>query len=416
MSGLNTPVSINGRRLWNSLMEMAKIGATEKGGCNRQALTDLDKQARDLFAKWAKEAGCTLRIDQMGNMFARRAGVNSELPAVISGSHIDTQPTGGKFDGVYGVLAALEVIRSLNEQGITTNAPIEAVVWTNEEGARFAPAMIGSGVWCGEFSLDYGHSRTDSEGKTIGDELNRIGYLGDSACEPHNVKGLIEAHIEQGPILENEDLQIGIVSGVQGMNWFDLTIHGDPVHAGPTPMDQRCDPFRALHQILDQLYGMVAEFAPWSRLTFGDISADPGSRNTIPERVTIAVDIRHPEQTTLDEIERRFREICAEVCAIHSTQFDIGEIWRSPAVTFNESCVSAVRTATTNLGLSNKEMFSGAGHDAVYASRVVPSAMIFVPCEKGISHNEAENAKPEDLEAGCNVLINSMLVLANTGN
>lgn len=406
-------VKINGPRLWDSLMQMAKIGATAKGGCNRQALTDLDKQARDLWVQWAEEAGCDLRIDQMGNIFARRPGLNNALPAVVTGSHIDTQPTGGKFDGVYGVLAGLEVIRSLNDHDISTSAPIEAVIWTNEEGARFSPAMVGSGVWCGEFPLEYGHNRSDKTGKTIKQELERIDYLGDTACTPYPIKGFIELHIEQGPILENEDLQIGILTGVQGMNWYDLTITGQPVHAGPTPMEGRCDPFMALHGIIKNLYAMTAEFAPWSRVTFGDISAQPGARNTVPEHLIVAVDLRHPDKSVLAEMDRRFREIVAESCALANLDHDIAIEWQSPAVAFDTSCIDAVRKATVDLGYSNKEMVSGAGHDAVYVSRVAPTSMIFIPCEKGISHNEAENAKKEDIEAGSNVLINALVNLAN---
>ena len=408
-----TPVKINAPRLWDSLMQMAEIGATEKGGCNRQALTDLDKQARDLWVQWVEEAGCDVRIDQMGNIFARRRGLDNGLPAVVTGSHIDTQPTGGKFDGVYGVLAGLEVMRSLNDHDISTRAPIEAVIWTNEEGARFSPAMVGSGVWCGEFSLEYGHGRRDKTGKTIEQELQSIDYLGDEACAPYPIKGFIELHIEQGPILENENLQIGILTGVQGMNWYDLTITGQPVHAGPTPMEGRFDPFMALHSIVRNLYAMTAEFAPWSRVTFGDISAQPGARNTVPEHVILAVDLRHPDKSVLAKMDRRFREIVAENCALVGLDHDISIEWQSPAVAFDNNCIDAVRSATVGLGYSNKEMVSGAGHDAVYVSRVAPTSMIFIPCEKGISHNEAENATTEDIEAGCNVLINALLNLAN---
>lgn len=410
---MSTPIKIDGQRLWESLMQMAKIGATERGGCNRQALTDLDKQARDLWVQWAEEAGCDVRIDEMGNIFARRSGNDNKLPAVVTGSHIDTQPTGGKFDGVYGVLAGLEVIRSLNDHGISTSAPIEAVIWTNEEGARFSPAMVGSGVWCGEFSLEYGHNRSDKNGATIKQELQRIGYLGVTACTPYPIKGFVELHIEQGPILEKENLQIGILTGVQGMNWYDLTITGQPVHAGPTPMEDRCDPFVGLHSIIKQLYTMTSDYAPWSRVTFGDISARPGARNTVPEQLILAVDLRHPDKAILAEMDRRFREIVTESCALAGLKYDITIEWQSPAVVFDNNCIDAVRRATSDLGYSNKEMVSGAGHDAVYVSRVAPTSMIFIPCEEGISHNEAENATPEDIEAGCNVLINAMRNLAN---
>lgn len=410
---MNTLLHINGVRLWQSLMRMATIGGTEKGGCNRQALTDLDKQARDLFIEWAQAEGCSVRIDTMGNVFVRRSGKDDSLPPVMTGSHIDTQPTGGKFDGVYGVLAGLEVIRSLNEQNIETRAPIEACIWTNEEGARFSPAMVGSGVWCGEFDLDYGHARTDKQGLSIGQELKRIGYLGDSACAPSAVKGFFEVHIEQGPVLENEALQIGIVNGVQGMNWYDLIITGKPVHAGPTPMESRQDPFMGLHQIVDKLYKLAENHGPQSRVTFGDIKAVPGSRNTVPEQLILAVDLRNPDQSVLDEMDKAFRQISKDTCEQLGLVCDIKDEWRSPAVVFDKDCVSAVRDATRQLGYSHKDMFSGAGHDSVYVSRVAPASMIFIPCKDGISHNEAEDAKPEDIEAGCNVLLNAMVTLAN---
>lgn len=404
---------VDGQRLWDSLMQMAEIGATDKGGCNRQALTDLDKAGRDLFVDWCQAAGCTVRVDQMGNIFARRPGRDNTLPPVMTGSHLDTQPTGGKFDGVYGVLAGLEVVRALNDAKVETDAPLEVVVWTNEEGARFSPAMIGSGVWAGVFDLDYGHSRVDKSGKSIGEELARIGYNGETPAQAHPVKAAFEVHIEQGPILEAEGLQVGVLSGVQGMNWYDLTIEGQPCHAGPSPMEVRRDPFMGLSTITQRLYDMVKEYAPWSRLTFGDIKAEPGSRNTVPERLVVAVDLRHPEQAVLDEMDRRFRAIVEEESSRYGLQSSIRDEWTSPAVVFDQNCVTAVRQAVDQLGYSNMEMFSGAGHDSVYVSRVAPTSMIFVPCEKGLSHNEAENAKPEDLEAGCNVLLHAMLARAN---
>ncbi len=395
-------------------MRMAQVGATAKGGCNRQALTDLDKQARDLYIDWAKQAGCAVRIDQMGNIFARRAGAHEHLPVVMTGSHIDTQPTGGKFDGVYGVLAGLEVIRSLNDQRIQTLAPVEACIWTNEEGARFSPAMIGSGVWGGAFDLQYGHNRADKQGKTIKEELRRTGYLGAVACQPHPVRGFFEVHIEQGPILEKEGRQIGVVGGVQGMHWYDLIITGQPVHAGPTPMEDRHDPFMALHKIVAELYALIERYGPQSRVTFGDIKAVPGARNTVPESLVLAVDLRHPSQQTLDEMDARFRDIAAQACHKRQLGCEVRDEWRSPAVVFNDECIAAVRDSTQRLGFSYLEMTSGAGHDSVYVSKVVPASMIFIPCEGGISHNEAENATQADVEAGCNVLLNAMLALANT--
>ena len=404
----------NGARLWQRLMDMGAIGGTDKGGCNRQALTDLDKQGRELFIDWCRQAGCSIRVDAMGNVFARREGANADLPAVITGSHLDTQPTGGKFDGVYGVLAGLEVLDSLNDHQITTQHPVEVVVWTNEEGARFSPAMIGSGVWCGEFDLDYGHSRADKQGVTIGEELQRLGYLGKEACAPYPIQAAFELHIEQGPILEQEDLAIGVVSGVQGMRWYDLTLTGQPCHAGPSPMTSRRDPFMAMHPIMADLYALADEFGPWARVTFGDIKASPGVRNTVPEEIVLCVDLRHPDESVLTQMHDRFHTLVAERAAEHQIEADIRQEWHSPAVEFNADCVAAVRSAVDQLGYSNMNMFSGAGHDAVYVSRVAPTSMIFIPCKDGISHNEAEDAQPAHIEAGANVLLHAILQQAQT--
>ncbi len=279
---MTSELRINGERLWDSLMEMAQIGATVKGGCNRQALTDEDKQGRDLFVGWCEAIGCGITIDEMGNIFARRPGRNEDLPPVITGSHLDTQPTGGKFDGVFGVLAGLEVLRTLEDNGTETDSPLEVVVWTNEEGARFAPAMVGSGVWAGEMDRDKIYATEDKAGKSFGAELERIGYKGDAPAQAKPLKAAFEAHIEQGPILEAEEKQIGVLTGVQGCRWYDLVIEGQPVHAGPTPMEVRKDPFMAALPILQGCYDLAKEHAPWGRATFGDISAEPGSRNTVP--------------------------------------------------------------------------------------------------------------------------------------
>ena len=406
---MSSSLRINGNRLWESLMTMAEIGATDKGGCNRQALTDEDKIGRDLFVSWCRKAGCSIRVDQMGNIFARLAGRDDTLAPVITGSHLDTQPTGGKFDGIYGVLAGLEVMRTLSDGCVVTEAPVEVVVWTNEEGARFSPAMIGSGVWAGQFDLQESYGIADKQGNTIGGELARIGYLGDQAAASFPVKAAFEVHIEQGPILEQEGLQIGVISGVQGMRWYDLTIEGQPCHAGPTPMEVRRDPFQGISKIIQQLYALAEQHGPWARATFGDIKAEPGARNTVPERVVLAVDLRHPQQETLYLMDASFRSIVQETCAELTLQGSIRDEWNSPAVKFDDDCISAVRDATDMLGYPSMEMFSGAGHDSVYVSTVAPTSMIFVPCEGGLSHNEAENATPEDLEAGCNVLLHSIL-------
>jgi N-carbamoyl-L-amino-acid hydrolase len=403
---------INSERLWDSLMRMAEIGATPAGGCNRQALSDEDRAGRALFQQWCSDAGLSVRIDAMGNLFARRDGSDNSLPPVITGSHLDTQPTGGKFDGVYGVLAGLEVMRSLNEQRITTRHPLEVVVWTNEEGARFSPAMIGSGVWCGEFSLEYGHRRSDKAGLTIRDELQRTGYLGEEPCTPFPVKAAFEAHIEQGPILEAEQLQVGVVTGVQGMHWYDIVLHGQPCHAGPTPMPLRRDPFMALGRITNALYALANETGPDARVTFGDIKALPGARNTVPEKLVLAVDIRHPDQATLEQMDARMHSLVQDICKEQRIDVDIIEEWKSPAVRFDADCIDSVQSAVSELGYSHRQMVSGAGHDSVYVSRVAPTSMIFVPCAGGLSHNEAESATADDLAAGCDVLFNAMLRMA----
>lgn len=405
-------LQVNGERLWSSLMEMARIGGTEKGGCNRQALTDKDKQGRVLFIRWCEEIGCTLRVDEMGNLFLRKAGRDNTLPPVLTGSHLDTQPTGGKFDGVYGVLAGLEVLRTLHDAKVETLHPLEVAVWTNEEGARFSPAMIGSGVWSGEFSLDYGWSRKDKSGVSIKEELERHGYLGRTPCAPFNIKAALELHIEQGPILEAIEKPIGVVQGVQGMRWYDLVITGQPVHAGPTPMEQRRDPMKAIAKIISELYHLADETGPLARATFGDINASPGSRNTVPEQVTLTVDLRHPDQQVLDNMDAAFRRIAQDICNQCKVEHRIVDEWNSPAVAFNASCIDAVRLAAEKAGLPYEEMFSGAGHDSVYVSKVAPTSMIFIPCENGISHNEAENATPEDITAGCQVLLGAMVQLA----
>ncbi len=401
-------IRVNGARLWQSLMDMAAIGGTAKGGCNRQALTAEDKAGRDLFVRWCEDAGCTVNIDQVGNIFARRSGLNNNLAPVITGSHLDTQPTGGKFDGVYGVLAGLEVIRALNDASVETEAPIEVVVWTNEEGARFSPAMVGSGVWAGVFDLEYAFERTDHDGIRFVDALDAIGYRGEIPAQAKPVSAAFEVHIEQGPILEQQDKEIGIVNGIQGMYWFDLILTGKPCHAGPSPMEGRRDPFMALGPILQRLYAAVAEQGPWARVTFGDIQVQPASRNTVPEQLTLAVDLRHPIRQILDKLENDFRRIAKEEAETTGLGLEIREEWRLPPTVFDTHCVGAVKNAVETLGYDAIEMVSGAGHDSGYVAKAAPTSMIFVPCKDGLSHNEAEYAAPEDLEQGANVLLQAM--------
>jgi len=405
---MNT-TKINQQRLWDSLMQMGEIGGTEKGGCCRLALTDLDRQARDLFVSWCKDAGCTVRVDKMGNIFARRAGRDDSLPPVVMGSHIDTQPTGGKFDGVYGVLAGLEVIRTLNDQNIETDAPIEASVWTNEEGSRFAPAMVASGVFAGAFDLEYGLTRADLDGKTMGEELHRIGYAGAEEVGGYPIKAFFEAHIEQGPILEDEDVTIGVVTDAQGQRWYEVTLTGQESHAGPTPMLLRKDALVGAAQIVDEVNQIGLTNQPLACSTVGLLQVFPNSRNVIPGEVFFSVDLRHPEDDVLSKMDQQLREVSQRIAEDLGLEMKFEQIWYSPPVPFNKDCVDSVRNAAEAAGYSHRDIVSGAGHDACYISRVAPTAMVFVPCEDGISHNESENAKPEHLAAGCNVLLQAVL-------
>jgi N-carbamoyl-L-amino-acid hydrolase len=410
---MTTNLKIDGDRLWQSLMAMAKIGATEKGGNCRLALTDLDSQGRALFIGWAKAAGCTIGVDRMGNIFARRSGRNDALPPVLTGSHLDTQPTGGRFDGVYGVLAGLEVVRSLNDAGFETEAPVEIVVWTNEEGSRFPPPMIGSGVFAGVFDLEYGLNRPDLDGRTIGAELARIGYAGDLPCGGRKVGGYFEAHIEQGPILEAERKMVGVVTGAQGQRWYEITVTGQEAHAGPTPMTRRRDALVGAARIIDAVNRIGHDNAPYGCATVGFAQVFPNSRNTIPGRVFFTVDFRHPEDATLTAMDRALRADCQNIADAIGLQAEVKEFWYFPPTPFDPDCIAAVRGAAARAGYAYMDIISGAGHDAVYMARVAPTAMVFVPCENGISHNEVENARPEDLAAGCDVLLQAIIARAN---
>ena len=406
-------IKVNGDRLWDSLMEMAKIGATEKGGVCRLALTDEDKTARDLYVEWCEAAGCTVELDEMGNIFARRPGKDNSLPAVCTGSHIDSQPTGGKYDGIYGVLAGLEVIRTLNDLNYQTNAPIEISAWTNEEGSRFAPAMIGSGVFGGEFTLEQGLACEDREGNTIGEELKRIGYAGSTKCGERKIGAFFEAHIEQGPILEAENKTIGVVQGVQGIRWFEIEVTGMESHAGTTPMERRKDALVGVSNMITEAHRIGNANTPDGRTTIGYMEVNPNSTNVIPGRVFFRADIRHPDAEILDNMENEFHNFCKNTADQLKLKLNFQRIWYSEPVAFDKKCIEAVQEAADTLGLDNRKITSGAGHDAVYVSRVAPTAMIFIPCEDGISHNEIEEAAPHDLAAGCDVLLNAMISRAN---
>jgi beta-ureidopropionase / N-carbamoyl-L-amino-acid hydrolase len=409
-----TALRVNGERLWSRLMEMAQIGATAQGGCNRQALTDADMQGRALLSRWAAAAGCRARVDSVGNVFLRRPGRDNTLPAVMTGSHLDTQPTGGKFDGVYGVLAGLEVIESLNDHEIATLHPIELSVWCNEEGSRFPMAMMGSAVWSGRLPLATAHSLTDRAGVSVRDELQRAGIAIDAPLVRQSVKASIEVHIEQGPVLEQKAKIIGVVTGVQHMSRHEVVVLGQEAHAGPTPMDMRRDPIRVLAEVLPALYTAAAQRGPDARLTFGFIETLPGSPNTVPGRLRFTVDIRHPVAAVYHGLREEVATIVHAALGRHALKGEVRCVWEAPGVSFDPVCVAAVGRATAALGIDSLQMVSGAGHDSCNVCAVVPTAMVFVPCAGGLSHNEAESALPNDLEAGANVLLHAMLELAMT--
>jgi N-carbamoyl-L-amino-acid hydrolase len=382
----------------------------------RLALSKLDGEARDLFVRWCKDAGCSVAIDGIGNMFARRPGKDNGLPPIITGSHLDTQPSGGKFDGNYGVMAGLEVIRTLNDHKIRTQAPIEISVWTNEEGSRFTPVMMGSGVFVGAFTLDSTLQRADLEGVTVDQALKQIGYAGAERIGGRPVGAYFEAHIEQGPILEDTRKVIGVVVGALGLRWYDVVVTGQDAHAGPTPMRLRKDALVAASQMVAEINALAYRYQPDGRGTVGFMQVKPNSRNVIPGEVRFSVDLRHAQDAALDRMESEMRAMCERVAQSANVTASVERVANYPACNFDSGCVSAVRNAAQTLGLSHMDIVSGAGHDAIYMARVAPTSMIFVPCEGGISHNEVENAKPEDLAAGCNVLLNVMLEKARVAN
>jgi N-carbamoyl-L-amino-acid hydrolase len=407
-------LKVDGDRLWASLMEMARIGATEKGGNCRLALSDLDAEGRRLFIRWCEEAGCTVSVDRVGNIFARRPGKNPALAPVMTGSHLDTQPTGGRFDGVYGVLAGLEVVRTLNDLGYETEAPVEVAVWTNEEGARFSPAMMGSGVFAGVFDVEETLEKPDNFGTAkFGEELRRIGFAGAAPVGGRPIKAYFEAHIEQGPILEDEAKTIGVVTGAQGQRWYEITVTGQESHAGTTPLKKRRDALVGAARMVDAVSRIGHAHAPEARATVGSLQVSPNSRNTIPGRVFFTVDFRHPDDATLAAMDDELKRACREIADAAQVEVGIVDFWYFPPTPFEKRLVDGVRSAAAAQRLPHRDIISGAGHDAVYLARVAPAAMVFVPCKDGISHNEVEDAKKEDLEAGCAVLLNAILTEAN---
>jgi N-carbamoyl-L-amino-acid hydrolase len=402
------PVRADKNRLWASLMEMGRIGATPGGGVGRIALTELDKQARDLFVRWCEESGCTVRVDRMGNIFARRAGSDGGLAPVMTGSHLDTQPLGGKFDGIYGVLAGLEAIRAMNDAGVTTRAPIDVVVWTDEEGVRFS-GMLASGVFSGVYTLEEGLARTDPDGVTMAAALESIGYAGSEPIGGNPPQAFFEAHIEQGPILEAEGKTVGVVMGAQGQRCFQVTVTGEEGHAGTLPMTLRRDALLGAARMVSAVNTIAFEHQPHPVITVGSFNARPNSPNTISGQTRFSIDSRHPDDAVLVTVEGRMRASCAAIAAQAKLEMDFELVSERASVSFDERCISSIREAAEQLSIPHRDMVSGAGHDACNLALAAPTGMIFVPCERGISHNEQENAKPEDLAEGCSVLIRVLM-------
>ena len=409
---MSSNVRINGERLWQTLMDMALHGATAKGGVSRLALSEEDRLGRDLFVRWAREAGCQVRVDAMGNIFARREGRDPALAPVVTGSHGDSQPAGGKFDGIYGVLAGLEVLRTLNDHGIETQRAIEVVNWTNEEGSRFAPAMIASGVYAGVFDLEYGLSRVDANGVTLGEALQHIGYAGDQPCQVTPIHAAFELHIEQGPILEAQGITIGVVTGAQGQRWYEVELTGRSAHAGTTPMDHRLDALLGFARVVEAVNGLGVAQGAEGRATVGMANIFPNSRNVVPGRVFFSVEFRHPDEAVLAVLDGQLRDTVQAIAEGIGLQWQLEQIFQYAPIAFDTDCVDTVRQAAQQLGYSHRPMISGAGHDACYLNRVAPTAMIFVPCVDGLSHNEAEHIHPHWAEAGGNVLLQAMLAKA----
>ncbi|AGL85962.1 N-carbamyl-L-amino acid amidohydrolase [Pseudomonas protegens CHA0] len=404
-------LKINGQRLWASLMAMAEIGATARGGSCRLALSDEDRAGRELFAHWCTEAGMSLSVDPIGNLFARRPGSDPDAAPVMMGSHLDTQPEGGRFDGVYGVLAGLEVVRTLNDLGIQTRKPLEVAVWTNEEGARFTPAMFGSAVFTGVMALDAALAVRDADGISVAQALQRTGYAGSRPLGAA-VDAYFEAHIEQGPILEDNAKSIGVVSGGQAIRWLDVQVEGLAAHAGTTPMPLRKDALYGAAQMILAVEQLAADFAPQGLTTVGELSIAKSSRNTIPGLLSFTVDLRHHQDRQIAAMEQQVEERLQAIAGQRGLKVSISRHWVSPATPFDAECVAAVQQAVDGLGYPQQSIVSGAGHDAILLARYCPTAMVFIPCVGGLSHNEAEDVLPEDVRQGADVLLNAVLARA----
>lgn len=412
MSG-QTNQRIDAKRLWDSLMSMAQFGATPKGGVRRLTLTDIDRQGRNYFRARCEAAGLTVRVDEIGNMFARRPGRDPNRLPVLFGSHLDSQPSGGKFDGALGVIAGLEVMQSLNDLGIVTEAPVELINWTDEEGSRFGHSLMGSGVWSGVYTRDKVYALTDTEGTSVETALDQIGYSGPEPAKPFPADAYFELHIEQGPILEREHKEIGIVTGAQAQVWYDAVTIGQDSHAGTTPPSTRKDALVCAARIIDLVDRMMRARGEDGRGTVGQLLVSPNSRNVIPGEVRFSVEFRHPSDAEVDRLDAQFPREAGFIARDCGVTLELTQLFKIPAQPFDPACVDLVRQASARLGFSSREIVSGAGHDAVYVARHVPTAMIFTPCKDGLSHNEAESIKPEEAAAGCQVLFEAVLARAN---
>ena len=412
MANIASNFKINGDRLWETIMEMAKIGPGIAGGNNRQTLTDEDAKGRALFQKWCDEANLSMGIDKMGTMFARREGTDPDALPVYVGSHLDTQPTGGKYDGILGVLGGLELVRSLDDMNIKTKHPIVLVNWTNEEGTRFAPPMMASGVFAGVHTLDWAYAKEDSDGKKFGDELKRIGWIGDEEVGSRKMKAFFELHIEQGPILESEGKDIGVVSRGQGLNWLQVTLTGRESHTGSTPMPMRRNAGLGMAKITSLVHEIAMSHQPDAVGAVGHCDVYPNSRNIIPGKVVFTIDFRSPSFDTQDDMERRLHEGAKEICNNLDLELEIEKVGHFDPVTFDEGCVSTIRRAAERLGYSHMDIISGAGHDACWINKVAPTAMVMCPCVDGLSHNEAEDISQDWAVAGSNVLFHAVLETA----
>jgi len=402
-------MAVDKDRLWDSLNKMAEIGPGVAGGCNRQTLTDADAQGRQLFREWCEDAGMTMGLDRMGNMFMRHEGTEPELDPIYIGSHLDTQPTGGRYDGVLGVLAGLEVIRTIRDLGLQTRRPIVVTNWTNEEGARFAPAMLASGVFAGVLTEEYANSRTDADGKRFGDELDRIGWRGDEVPGARKIHAMFEYHIEQGPILEAEGKQIGVVTHGQGLWWLQVTLTGKDAHTGSTPMNMRVNAGLGMARIIEAVHRTAMDHQPNAVGAVGQANFYPNSRNVIPGKAVFCIDIRSPDLDKLTSMRSRIEREAAEIAAEIGLGIEIEPVGHFDPVTFDADLVAKVRNAAERLGYSHMDIVSGAGHDACWVAKVAPTVMIMCPCEDGLSHNEAEAITPEWAKAGCDVLLHAVL-------